>query len=466
MPLIDHDALLAIRQNRWVLDCVRMSLRRQSGGPDRFVGGGAIRQTPHGGLEFVLYDTTAEVSLPEMMPQVGTGEWLTAAAFWTLSATDLYGYVWEAEWVDAASSTTYAQPGAIVQGSFDHVTVKTEKRRTKESGFLGFAPTTSRVPANQLTETVQTIDGREAKSFETNLWKVDCGAAGSLLVTQLDDGINAHLLHDGEELPPEIGVRLEEGLTLVLATPVNWLVEQTSSGDLKTVTVNSRSRVTGEPRLGPPLVTRGIEARFDCGVLLARYLAHALARPLAENERHPLAVSIAKVLRASGSTLEDESLALATEVESIVRSHFFDRGKSPCDFVKAIGDALKHLAQWAGPNDVRRRIEGALNGMTGQNPRTALRTLATEGVISERHVDAWEAIRHQATHGLRSSKTARETVAKNDVVYQLLLLLVFHVLGYTGRFTDYTTKGWPPIMPKQCVANSGNGGTPTQNVVS
>jgi hypothetical protein len=173
-----------------------------------------------------------------MMPQVETGEWLAAAAFWTLSATDLYGYVWEAEWVDACLCVTNGQPGAIVRGSLDRVTMKNEERKTKDSGFRGFAPTTSRVPANQFTETVQTIDGREAKSFETNLWKVDCGAARSLLVTQLDDGVDAHLLHEGGELPPEIGVRLEEGLTLVLATPVNWLVEQTVSGELRTLTVN------------------------------------------------------------------------------------------------------------------------------------------------------------------------------------------------------------------------------------
>src|SRR5437899_1690448 len=65
MPLIDQDALLAIRQNHWVLDCIRMSLRRQSGGEERYVGGGAIRQTLNGQLEFVLYDTKAEVSLQE-----------------------------------------------------------------------------------------------------------------------------------------------------------------------------------------------------------------------------------------------------------------------------------------------------------------------------------------------------------------------------------------------------------------
>jgi hypothetical protein len=123
MPLIDQAALVAIRQNRWLLDCIRMTLRRQSGGEDRYVGGGSIRQTSQGELEFVLYDTKSETSFEEVSQQGGVGEWLTAADFWTLTATDIYGYEWKAEWVDASPSTTYAQPGAIVRGSLDHVWV-------------------------------------------------------------------------------------------------------------------------------------------------------------------------------------------------------------------------------------------------------------------------------------------------------------------------------------------------------
>jgi hypothetical protein len=111
-------------------------------------------------------------------PQGNVGEWLTAADFWTLTATDLYGHVWQAEWVDANPSTTYAQPGAIVRGPLDHITGTREVGGGSESGFRGFAPTTSRVPTNQVTETVQKIDGHESKGFATNLWKVDCWSVG------------------------------------------------------------------------------------------------------------------------------------------------------------------------------------------------------------------------------------------------------------------------------------------------
>ena len=450
MPHIDHDTLLAIRQNRWMLDCIHMSLRRQSGGPERYVGGGSIRQTARGELEFVLYDTKAEVALREIVPLCDSGEWLTASDFWQLRATDVYGYVWEAEWVDAATTSTAGEPGAIVRGSCDRITCTSEDRSGRGSGFRGFAPTARQLPTNAITETVQTIDGRPAKSFATNLWKVDCGDVGALLVTQLDEGIEAHFTSDQDKLPPQITARLGEGLTFVLGAPIEWLVEQENSGNESTVTINTRARVTGEPRLQSPLNTRTFEARTDSGTMLARWLAYVLEHPPKENERHPLAVSIAKVLRASAGALEDESLALATEVESLVRTHSQDRGVATPAFIKAIADALKHLAQWTGPANVRDRVTNAVNGLTGTNPRTALKVLAKDGIISDRHVRAWEGIRHQAAHGIRSSKSGREVVAMNDVVHQLLLLLVFRIIGYDRRLTDYTTVGWPLTTVSEC----------------
>jgi hypothetical protein len=59
------------------------------------------------------------------------------AVFWTLTATDLHDHVWRAEWVDAAPSTTYAQPGAIVRGSMDRITGTQETRAGSGSGFGG-----------------------------------------------------------------------------------------------------------------------------------------------------------------------------------------------------------------------------------------------------------------------------------------------------------------------------------------
>lgn len=114
MSLLDDETLQAIRQNRFVLDCIQMSLRRQAGAPEKFVGGGSIRQTSNGELEFVIYDTHVNVTMEDIVMQGEAGEWLSAADFWTLTATDLHGRVWTAEWVDASPSAGYGLPGAKV----------------------------------------------------------------------------------------------------------------------------------------------------------------------------------------------------------------------------------------------------------------------------------------------------------------------------------------------------------------
>src|SRR5688500_2763151 len=106
MHLLGDGVLAAIRHGRFELDCVRMAMRRQSGGPETFVGGGSIRQTPNGELACVLYDTNIADAFSETFSQLPPGEWLGPEHFWRLTASDLDGETWEAEWVDVDTSST------------------------------------------------------------------------------------------------------------------------------------------------------------------------------------------------------------------------------------------------------------------------------------------------------------------------------------------------------------------------
>jgi len=81
------------------------------------------------------------------------------------------------------------------------------------------------------------------------------------------------------------------------------------------------------------------------------------------------------------------------------------------------------------------------------DPRNLTRTfkaiLAAAGLIEERHWRAWKALRHPSAHGAVRQIDIRQTVAQSDLVFDLLLMLIFRVISYTGRYTDRTTKGWP-----------------------
>ncbi len=140
------------------------------------------------------------------------------------------------------------------------------------------------------------------------------------------------------------------------------------------------------------------------------------------------------------------------EVESLLRQYFEAEGFPPQDDVAAAEAAAKHLAEWDGPVAIKQRVQTCIGNLKGASPRTALRRLAERGVVAADHLEAWERVRHPAAHGLRGDDDMRELVARCDRVHQLLFLLVFHLVGYQGRFTDHCAPGWPlatyPLRPR------------------
>lgn len=444
MSILNEDELVAIRQRRFSIDCLRMTLKRPEG-PDKFLGGGLIRQNDDGELECVIYDTMSSVDWKDIYPSVSAGEWLGKEHFWTLTAREVSGREWTAEWVDIDTSSHGDHAGVIIKGTFNEITHRSELIYSK-AGFRAYAPSTSRIPTNAITETSKTIAGREFKGFSRDLWMIESNAAGKIIVTEPDEGIDVNVSCLSPKLPDGFAARLEEGFTLVLSTPIYWIVEQAVSDNELTVTIrNQLQRRLGKPRLPPPLHTRQPAGFEHCGVLFDRYVSWAMAHPPAEGRFTSLALMFTRVLRASTGVLEDEAIALSTQVERLVREHFADRGKSSSSFLDAVAKVLEHLATWVGPAEYRHRFERAISQMQGMNPRTALRQLVEEGLIAKRHIDAWEAIRHTEVHGLQTSRSPREQLAMNDLVHQLFLLLVFRIIGYAGPLTDYTTKGYPVV---------------------
>jgi hypothetical protein len=441
-----------------------MTLRRQSGGADRFLGGGSIRQTSEGGLEFVLYDTSAVDAFRETFSSHGAGAWLGPDDFWHLTATALDGDVWTAEWVDADLSSTHAHPGAIVRGTFREMS-RTSDAPHEGGAFRAYARTTCDIPRNARLSDSRLAD-RDTTGFSRGIWKIESSICGPIVVTQLSEGIDVDVADCDAELAGRLGIRLKEALTFALSSPIEWIVEETVSSNHALATIREQSRLKGRPRLRPPIEPHRREGMRSCGALLNQYLAYVLAYPPTDTLHHPLTLAVTKTLRASSLVVEDETLALSTEVERLIREHFADRGSPLASLVAAVESAIKHLASWVAPADGKERVLNAIHQMKGPNPRTALRKLVEEGVIRPQHFQSWERVRHVAAHGLPVSSSSRELVAHNDVVHQLFLLLVFHVIGYQGVFHDHTVNGWPAIeVPQSSPSGVEEEPSPADSVV-
>ena len=71
--------------------------------------------------------------------------------------------------------------------------------------------------------------------------------------------------------------------------------------------------------------------------------------------------------------------------------------------------------------------------------------LAREGVLDEQHILAWKRLRNTSAHaGMLGTSIDQELFDDIMKVTMLMYHLVFNSVGYTGRYADYATHGFPP----------------------
>ena len=56
---------------------------------------------------------------------------------------------------------------------------------------------------------------------------------------------------------------------------------------------------------------------------------------------------------------------------------------------------------------------------------------------------AWNILRHRIAHGRELVDVLNELPALCDTVYMAFLRMMFEVIGYSGPYTDRSSRGWP-----------------------
>ena len=247
-------------------------------------------------------------------------------------------------------------------------------------------------------------------------------------------------------MPAAILLCLEETLPLILGVPIRWSASDTVRGDLGRTELLPLPKPV-RPRLGPPLRWDSPEALSSLATLQSRYLAFLVeTAPSDPEQRHPLAVNILRILNASAIEVASEALYLGVQTESILRTYFADQGQQTQAFTDAVDELVEYIGlHQSQDSHLVSRAQNMINGMKGQNPRTALNALVSAGTLATAHVQAWNAVRHQAAHGIETSSPTPVLVGHCNMVHQLVLLLVCRLIGFSSHLTDYTRLGWPTL---------------------
>lgn len=91
----------------------------------------------------------------------------------------------------------------------------------------------------------------------------------------------------------------------------------------------------------------------------------------------------------------------------------------------------------------KRAIDVVSGALSQVRCKDILYALHKRALITKEMVTAWDKNRNSSAHGSKTYAVTQKQLGDSDVLFQLFCLLVFMVIDYKGRYTDYGVVGWP-----------------------
>jgi len=441
MATLRDDEVEAFARRELELHCPAMRLRRVGATSEEISGPGLIRQVEDGQLTFLLYPTKGTPAL-SMHRHLGPpiekdgvieyrplplGSFVPEDKHFVLNVTDHSGRSWTA----GPLLLDFDFPrGGPIAGRI---------RELAHTGPCEDGQATALASLLMLHEVRFTRDS----DFVVADWRFTFkrSTAGHWFTAR-----SAH-----ETWPPNFDVRCIEALQFVTGNEIRpSLIHTRSSGIAETrlTTIPSKDRVW--PRRLPPMDDRYTNSGECSRKIFAAYLQYIVSWK--DRSFHPLSTEWDPIVRSDVSTIETQALVLSVAIESIYHvvfmSDFQRRARQENkDVIAVLKKWSRRILVWLDENDCpepfRKRFAGNLGAMQGIRAEDWLRDLASQGLITESLIQFWKLVRNTSAHGdPERHQGRRDTVELLDHVLCLLYQLVFHAIGYSGGYIDYSTEGW------------------------
>lgn len=443
----DLEEIEAIKAGVFELRAPEMRLDSGSASGRTYSGGGSLRQADDG-LDFELYAPGERATLKQLEDRMQQlpGTWVDESQLATLELTDQRGRHWRANKVSVHEH--FSAGGLIARGrvrQLEHAVERRSDQELESHRIWMHLPGRLRLPRVQATETRITVADRHASvEVQRDAWLVmDSGI--EWLFTYSEAGVDL-LIESSSPFPPGFETRVEEALWFIVAREARWSILRLNS--------DSTSRFVVRPmqppsrcRLRPPLDAHREPSWIpDIEQLLLSYL-HFIANEGEQGATAPTSAQLLRVIRASASNVDEEALALSLAIESLVERHFSSWAEPEQEEQEELERLRGHIRQAIVSESLKRRVIGTLGRWKGSSPHSALQRLAEAGVISDEQRRVWKKMRPMTAHGNfvagRTVNSLRAAAEDCDQLQQLLLRLILHTIGYSGRYNDRTTPGWP-----------------------
>lgn len=163
---------------------------------------------------------------------------------------------------------------------------------------------------------------------------------------------------------------------------------------------------------------------------------------------HPCSAHLAHARQASANSLEAWEVGLSVAVEGIANLIPAEAPSETVDYRELRNELTAWLRERGSPESLVNRIGGMLAGLEMVRPRDRMMGLVDRGAVSKDGIAAWVRVRNTAVHTrqiMSSDLEDSELQRRFDQlhrVYRLMHGMVFHLIGYSGPYSNYAERGF------------------------
>lgn len=433
-----------------IIDCPRIVLTQQAAAsPKRVFGRGMISLLDAGAFKLRMYtDDSSRDPFEDLVRQsrIVPGQLFPDDEFYTLEATDLSGTVWNCS--DVLVRFDGQNHGVVATAEFSRLGYRvTGLNHDQPSVVSMWFFRELDIPYNRLVTTeVSSGDRFLQKSMAPKFTTHDVGPfTFEVQATTKEKGsVICRLYSKTEAFPTGIEARVEEALRFVTFSPVSWCIVDKFSRGVREVTVVPKQELP-KRLLNEPVDDRRPDCVFDYWRLFSAYLGYVMNFE-DETRYHPLSAQLYQIISAETRQLNVIGLLLGVAVEGVLNSEFHGLAGPSTEFRAAIdyvGKLIDRIKCREG--GLSARLKGALMPMKQARAKDKLKALQDAGAITREMVEAWGKLRNATAHAAIHEKENAVQVlwGQCNTVYTLLNILVFITVGYTGKYQDFSSMGWP-----------------------
>lgn len=248
--------------------------------------------------------------------------------------------------------------------------------------------------------------------------------------------------------PPAFERRLIEAMQFVVGQSLNPAIVDEVVSSCRTLSLSgARPDIRRVPAYPPLATNTGLHSK-QLVELLRCYLQYLADAPDEGIWSAPSSF-LSLVRRSSESSIDGWLIGICVAVEGLAGLIEL----APSALTAELADFQKATTVWMDDKGIsagnRQRIVGLIGQLSAIRPRDRMMSLVPGGWLIEDDIKTWTKARNSAVHTRKSSAadverdSFQKRVDQLHRIYRLLHTIIFHVIGYTGQYTDYGERGFP-----------------------